>query len=257
MPSLHRGRASVRAFTLTELLVVIAIIAILAAILFPVFAQAREKARSIACLSNSRQIGTALMLYIQDYDEKYPQEHPATGNPVVDDNTAQLEADDYGSPFDKILPYVGSKDSSKAALYVCPSDPDPHGKAITDASGNCLNNSAPPPGPLSSYIVNAYYLFGATLAQIPTPAQAIYVVERRSEGNKNTDFCDVHYHPWLQEVELPTNSSDTANPMAIASKRHTGGSNYVYADGHAKWQRFENTRKPFDQHPLYGEHQAF
>jgi prepilin-type N-terminal cleavage/methylation domain-containing protein/prepilin-type processing-associated H-X9-DG protein len=60
-----------KAFTLIELLVVIAIIAILAAILFPVFAQAREKARSISCLSNLKQIGTASMMYVQDYDETY------------------------------------------------------------------------------------------------------------------------------------------------------------------------------------------
>ena len=257
MISSQYGRTLARAFTLIELLVVIAIIAILAAILFPVFAQAREKARSIACLSNSRQIGTALTLYVQDYDEKYPQEHPSTGNPVVDDNNAQLEVEDYGSPFDKILPYVGSKDSSKTQLFICLSDPDPHGKAITDSSGNCLNNNAPPPGPLSSYIINAYYLFGATLAQLPAPSQSIYVVERRSEGKKNTDFCDVHYHPWLAEAELPQNVGDTVNPVALAARRHSGGSNYVYADGHAKWQRFENTRKPFDQHELYGEHQAF
>ena len=84
-------RDSIRAFTLIELLVVIAIIAILAAILFPVFAQAREKARSISCLSNNRQIGIALFMYVQDNDEKYPQEHPSTGNPVQDDNTGQLE----------------------------------------------------------------------------------------------------------------------------------------------------------------------
>ena len=61
-----------KAFTLIELLVVIAIIAILAAILFPVFAQAREKARAVSCLSNLKQIGLACMMYVQDYEETYP-----------------------------------------------------------------------------------------------------------------------------------------------------------------------------------------
>jgi len=65
-------RRSAPGFTLIELLVVIAIISVLAAILFPVFAQVREKARAISCLSNQKQIGLALTQYVQDYDEKYP-----------------------------------------------------------------------------------------------------------------------------------------------------------------------------------------
>src|SRR5438270_7299810 len=70
--SMYRRRAPNRGFTLIELLVVIAIIAILAAILFPVFAQARDKARMTTCLSNLKQIGTGLMMYAEDYDEILP-----------------------------------------------------------------------------------------------------------------------------------------------------------------------------------------
>jgi prepilin-type N-terminal cleavage/methylation domain-containing protein len=78
----HNGRG----FTLIELLVVIAIIAILAAILFPVFAQAREKARQTACLSNEKQIGLAILMYIEDYDEQFPsgsRYNPFNPNPLA------------------------------------------------------------------------------------------------------------------------------------------------------------------------------
>jgi prepilin-type N-terminal cleavage/methylation domain-containing protein len=261
MFSIRRGHAYLRGFTLIELLVVIAIIAILAAILFPVFSQAREKARAITCLSNCRQIGLALIMYVNDYDETYPQEHPSDGNPAVDDNQGQLESIDYGSPFDKILPYVASTNTAKTQLYICPDDPDPHGKSvgtITSSGYICTNTNppGPPPGPLSSFLLNAYYLFGTTLAQIDTPAQSIYIAERRSEG-KITDFCDVHYHPWLGEVEIPTGPSDTTDPIAIESTRHSGLANYVYSEGHAKARPFAATRQPFTGHLLFGEHQAF
>ena len=240
-----------RAFTLIELLVVIAIIAILAAILFPVFSQAKAAAKKISCLSNGRQIGLGLTMYITDNDDRYPQEHPGTGNPVVDDNTGQLEAVDYGSPFDKILPYVASKDSSKTNLYLCPSDNDPHGTTLLDSSGNCIGQSAPPPGPLSSFLLNAYYLFGATSTDISSPAQSIYISERRD------NFCDVHYHPWLQEVEIPTDVNDIVNPVAVSPDRHAKGSNHIYAEGHAKRRPFAAARATFDGHLLFGEFQAF
>ncbi len=105
-----------RAFTLIELLVVIAIIAILAAILFPVFANAREKAREVACISNLRQIGTAVRMYVQDYDETFPIFHAY--------NTAASGAAP-GKPGhkgveDEIMPY-----SKNTGIFKCPGR---HGK---------------------------------------------------------------------------------------------------------------------------------
>src|SRR5690349_23826516 len=95
-------RSKRNGFTLIELLVVIAIIAILAAILFPVFAQAREKARAASCLSNLKQIGLALMMYVQDYDELLPVPFP------------NVKGDDPNSPpvmpfENQIAPYIKNK----------------------------------------------------------------------------------------------------------------------------------------------------
>ncbi|MDR3687968.1 MAG: prepilin-type N-terminal cleavage/methylation domain-containing protein [Fimbriimonas sp.] len=252
-----------KAFTLIELLVVIAIIAILAAILFPVFAQAKAAAKKTACLSNGNQIGIALMLYLGDNDDIFPQEHPATNNPVVDDSDAQLEGIDYGSPLLAILPYVSSKGVDKTQIYYCPMDPDPHGASLLDTSGNCLANGAPPPAPgfLSSVILNAYYLFGMSESQVTSPSQSVYINER------NDLDCDVHYHPWLGEVgdangqpytsPIPT-AADLGTPVfAIASVRHGSGSNGTYCDGHSRWRPFGAMRKPFEGHDLYGEFQAF
>jgi prepilin-type N-terminal cleavage/methylation domain-containing protein/prepilin-type processing-associated H-X9-DG protein len=99
------------AFTLIELLVVIAIIAILAAILFPVFAQAREKARAISCLSNTKNLGTAVMMYVQDYDEVLPaRQHPfAPGGPQI---------------YNILNPYIKNGDGwSRGGIWACPSAP--------------------------------------------------------------------------------------------------------------------------------------
>jgi prepilin-type N-terminal cleavage/methylation domain-containing protein/prepilin-type processing-associated H-X9-DG protein len=102
-------------FTLIELLVVIAIIAILAAILFPVFAQARERARAASCLSNEKQIGIGIMMYVQDYDETFPPQIPAS--PAINPGANGTIASNY-IPIEGLLnPYIKNDD-----VWHCPSD---------------------------------------------------------------------------------------------------------------------------------------
>ncbi len=204
------------AFTLIELLVVIAIIAILAAILFPVFAQAREKARQTQCLSNMRQMGIAVQMYLQDYDEQFPLDsHTGTNAPWVWLNTLQ--------------PYVKT-----TLLYRCPSDPS-------------VNWERPLPGyrnvRRTSYGTNYWMLPRYddctgynTLASITSPANTIYIAEMRE--NTTGD----HFHPamWV----WPNNCGFYQPEQELAMTWHSGGTNYTFVDGHAKWYRFEQVWTP-------------
>lgn len=265
LPSARQG------FTLIELLVVIAIIATLAAILFPVFAKAREKARQVTCLSNMRQIGLAAKMYIQDYDEKYPQSKPSSAQPNVDDNNASssFETNDYGSVFAMILPYSGSGahvDGSGAVgaetflaqqkMFDCPDDPAPNNP---DCNQTTSNPTAPfnSGGPVViSYLVNAYFVFGLMEGGVTSPAETIYIAERRSSSSSSAadSYCDDIYHPWF-DASNPQPSADvpSGNEMdpaqgAIAATRHSGGANYVFADGHCGWKIFSQTLLPVNRH---------
>ena len=195
-------------FTLIELLVVIAIIAILAAILFPVFAKAREKARQSSCLSNIRQIGTAIMSYAQDYDESMPLLYT---DPAGDGETTGV---DY-TWRSEILPYA-----KNAQIFQCPS------KKQTSAFDGGMDA-----GENAGYAMNAVHwssggsvpVYAQSLGSIQYPASCILLAdsEGSSSGFSNTDGDNAHGFVY----------------SGNAAKRHNDGCNWAYCDGHAKWNK--------------------
>jgi prepilin-type N-terminal cleavage/methylation domain-containing protein/prepilin-type processing-associated H-X9-DG protein len=200
-----------RGFTLIELLVVIAIIAILAAILFPVFAQAREAARKTQCLSNLRQQGTALQMYAQDYDEQLPQ-----GTRTIGANAWRWMHQTY--------PYV-----KNVGIYKCPSNPVPVGGWDPDTYGNA-----------GSYGYNSLFLNNLPLASVAKPAETLAILDTpggTSSANRFRVRPDVlSGGNW---VGAPWNFSGSApTPWNVNESRvaylHQGNANAVFVDGHAK-----------------------
>ncbi len=200
-----------RGFTLIELLVVIAIIAILAAILFPVFARAREKARQTSCLNNIKQIVLGAMMYSQDYDETYicryydVDEPPGSGNWV-----------DRIEWYESIMPYLNNKQ-----VFKCPSSPVD--SWLTYAM-NCERE------------IKAYSYHGSgnvlRLADIEAPAEVIAFGERASYSSHRT--CP------------PYHTGTYCNPITNENvhELHNGGANYGFFDGHAKWYQLDSTLHP-------------
>ena len=210
-----------RAFTLIELLVVIAIIAILAAILFPVFAQAREAARRAACISNTRQLGTAVMLYVQDHDDTYPMSmYPAVINGSL-------------HPFtwiDGVFPYF-----KNSGIVACPSEPQSIDWNHFLGPG-CLNGAAGTPvGNFRYFSYNGNYTVirpGVPNAFFPgfhSPVLSMAALPRPADTCLFADsyiMCDaVFSNPISQPPRAP---------------RHHEGFSCTYADGHSK---YVNARK--------------
>jgi prepilin-type N-terminal cleavage/methylation domain-containing protein/prepilin-type processing-associated H-X9-DG protein len=246
------------AFTLIELLVVIAIIAILAAILFPVFAQARAKARQTACLSNTKQIGNAVMMYVQDFDEALPMGGwSATINGVACQSRW----------FRDLYPYLKSVD-----VYVCPEITDDPMPPTLGFYRPTLNSTAFPrfpgdttPYPTSAggYAMNANLVsFGAAgkpLAEIKDSAGTFIVCDASRVTNKVMGNYDATTWPKFQdrnsdwEVYPPTDwtgggtarySTDNTTFRRRPMARHNGGLNVIYCDGHAKWSHIKQFLGP-------------
>ncbi len=209
-----------KGFTLIELLVVIAIIAILAAILFPVFAKAREKARQITCLSNEKQIGLAIMQYVQDYDETYPPYYNHNGS-------------DYVNFWDICIePYIKSD-----GVFNCPS-------RTTKRSGGATIWKA------TSYSYNdaiGHFEWGGgpvTLASVKAPSSCWMNGEYESAYGGGSRYGQ-YVSPEPGAASYPPTyvyTGAVATTMSVFTV-HTEGWNLTYADGHAKWAKA--TQMPF------------
>jgi prepilin-type N-terminal cleavage/methylation domain-containing protein len=222
----QEGRSSRKnGFTLIELLVVIAIIAILASILFPVFARARENARRSSCLSNLKQIGLAVEQYKQDYDGYYPY-----GRGYITGFWYDLYLD----------PYIKSPQIKR-----CPSAP-----AAWDPtySYNIAFGYAPQAGgPPDNYCgidhptrtgLNESAVKSASTSILVTESSIMYWYWKDYGGV--AEPVEYYYH----DVFYPQLAANPARPWNIKAGIHFDGVNNVYADGHAKWQKIATLDDP-------------
>jgi len=224
--SMRRRNSS--AFTLIELLVVIAIIAILAAILFPVFAQAREKARATTCLSNGKQIALAINMYAQDYDETFP----------LDIQAANTVNEQWWA--DVVQPYI--KTGNKGGILTCPSAPTAgYAYSMNDAmSGKGLASATNP----------ADTVITSDAVQAPKLKDKVYGLARANPYFYVTLKGINAEQYWLPAPNFTTGAGtgeaslrpdlldqDVDQAVGLLRFRHTTGVNGTFADGHAKYVR--------------------
>lgn len=204
------------AFTLIELLVVIAVIAILAAILFPVFAAAREKARAISCLSNEKQIGMAVQMYLQDYDDQLFFDASATGgsrtHAIVPSSQKNVER-----WWNVIMPYLKSSN-----VFTCPSDLAPTPSA-TNTGALTIRRS---------YIA-CRSAEGLLMNQVDDPAETIVITEKWDKNSQGA-VTDSWIESFNGDFDYDNGPGFSHTRLFKAANRHQGLVNCVMFDGHAK-----------------------
>jgi prepilin-type N-terminal cleavage/methylation domain-containing protein/prepilin-type processing-associated H-X9-DG protein len=244
MNHITRRASRPSAFTLIELLVVIAIIAILAAILFPVFGRARENARRSSCQSNIKQIGLGFAQYTQDYDEKYPQ--VATGGL----NGAAISATNTVGWVDSLQPYLKS-----TQIFQCPSEtnaPTTTGTAgFSDYWYNgFIGDSGRTYGTTTTPTVAGGNGGGAAttnggLSQASLNASALTVLMGDGDATASTGTNTNVWNKGTGGYAVNDVWTTTASGSIGPDRRHLDGSNYGFADGHAKWLKPEKITNKF------------
>jgi prepilin-type N-terminal cleavage/methylation domain-containing protein/prepilin-type processing-associated H-X9-DG protein len=222
-----------KAFTLIELLVVISIIAALAAVVFPVFAKVREKARQIGCASHQRQLGMALLQYVQDYDETFPW---------------AFSHHDRSFWLSKIDPYVKSGSNSDTVSLTCPD-------AGTAQQSYSTNGQVV--GLLGDPATGGHHFYPSvvTLARVNTPADIILLGDAilctASDTGRIAHYRSSDEYAYPHPATIADHTNDTANgrdwmkgwngiPLYNNKQiawRHAQGANFTYVDGHTKWAR--------------------
>lgn len=225
IPTQKRRRNARPGFTLIELLVVIAIIAILAAILFPVFARAREAARASSCLSNTRQIATGVQMYTQDYDEIYPWMWQGSGgaNAWTHIPTGETATTNYTIWAEFIDPYVKNK-----GIFQCP-------------SYKRIQSQMPYAEFPNSYHYNGAAsnvgLSGAAMAAVESPASMVMLYD--GLGTMDAWWYAADHASLVSGVATANPASPSPITWSTAQlntvRRHNGGVNVAFADGHSKW----------------------
>jgi prepilin-type N-terminal cleavage/methylation domain-containing protein/prepilin-type processing-associated H-X9-DG protein len=229
------------AFTLIELLVVIAIIAVLAAILFPVFAQAREKGRQTTCLSNMKQMGLAFGQYLTDFDSQYPtcdnDKAKISGEPP-DPETPDADGPPEHDWHIVLQPYV-----KNFGVLRCPSDGS---VAPADPRNPDLDVRKEY---VSSYTVNGWSEYELKDADISRPSSWVLLAERNNVARPPKTWWMFYWWTWQgssPKVFPPTATPDPSPAAAedIAVKRHTDQANWLYGDGHVRSAPFSALWKP-------------